>query len=79
MSISQFIGTLMQESKFPLEVENVTGVFYPPTIMDYPTNEFGIIPLEIELGNTLNINSQLSKEQKNQLFNILREHKDAFS
>ena len=47
--------------------------------MAFPTNQSSSIMIEIDPFKNLNINSHLSPEQKEQLLNLLREHKDAFS
>jgi len=36
------------------------------------------VPVELELGKTLNINPNLSESQKKKLVDILRKHKEAF-
>ena len=80
LSISQFLETITRQSNLPAELSNITDLSYnPSTIIVCPTNNYGSIPVEIELDKNLNINSQLSLEQKEQLLNLLREHKDEFS
>lgn len=80
LSISQFLETIMQQFYFLVEFSTIIDLSYDPsTIMVCPATQSGSIPVEIELGKTLNINSQLCAEQKEQLLILLREDKDSFS
>ena len=49
-------------------------------IEDIPINSsHDSIPIEIELGKTLNINPNLSESKTKQLLKVLQEHQEAFS
>ena len=65
LSTSQFLETVMQQYDLPKELSIIThSTSDSSIIMLFPTTQFGNIPVEIEPGKTLNINSQLSSKQK---------------
>eukprot|EP00253_Pinus_taeda_P019666 PITA_19666 len=68
---NHFTVILESKSQHNLETENL-----PQTLAGSPSKS---ITVEIEPGKTLNINPNLTDDQKQQLMNLLRENKEAFA
>eukprot|EP00253_Pinus_taeda_P007729 PITA_07729 len=68
---NHFTAILESKSQHNLETENL-----PQTLADSPSKS---ITVEIEPGKTLNINPNLTNDQKQQLMKLLRENKEAFA